>query len=62
VSGIEIAFPLLTASDQRQHHIEHKICEKMRRDVGQEVAKFHVKYGEYSAQHECRNDTADSCR
>jgi hypothetical protein len=43
VPGIKIAFRLLSATDERQDHVEHKISEEMRRDIGQEVAKFHIK-------------------
>jgi hypothetical protein len=38
--------------------MEHKISEEMRRDIGQEVAKFHIKCGKNSTQHEYRDDTA----
>ncbi len=48
----------LTATDDGQHHIEHKIFDEMRRDIGQEVAKLHVKRSEDCTQNECRNYTA----
>ncbi len=58
VSGIAIAFRQLTPSGERQKHIEREISEKMRRDIGQEVAVFHVSCGENAAQHKRCNDTA----
>ena len=54
----QVRVAMLTAAGEGQHDIEHEISEEMRRDIGHEVAKFHIKSVKNPAQHECRNDTA----